>query len=543
MKEIKHGYFSKIEDDRTWSGYPVKIFYTEEDLKTKDKSLPGEFPYTRGIYRDMYRGRLWTMRAVCGFGTPEETNERFRFLFKEGETGLDVIFDIPTMTGIDADHPDVRDEVGVQGTSLCSLPDMEEMMDGIPLDKVSSSLVITSYASPVILAFYIALAQKMGIDIKNLRGTIQNDPLHHRFCGYPEEFTPTELCLKTATDIIEFCTKNMPLFYPQNINAYDLRENGLNAAQEIAFSFGMAMAYIDACLKRGLKIDEFGPRIAFYCSAHIDIFEEVAKFRAMRRMWAKLMKEKYGAKDERTLKFKFGVHTAGCSLVPQEPLNNIIRVAYEALAAVLGGVQSLHCCAYDEPLALPTEESARIALRTQQILAYETGVGRCADPLGGSYYVEYLTDKLEEEANKILEEIMRQGGMVNAIKSGWVQREIDNFAYQYQREVMERKRLIVGMNIFRSEAQGKPIPVHRISKKKRMEQIRKIKNLRKTRSKRDVLDALSALKSAAKDEKNLIPYIVDCAKVYCTMGEIMGVIREAYGMRYDPLGKLQSPLK
>ncbi|MEW6200829.1 MAG: methylmalonyl-CoA mutase family protein [bacterium] len=546
-EKMVDAYFEKPSRLRTWSDFDIKTTYTPEDVShlnyKKDIADPGKYPYTRGIHEDMYRGKYWTRREVCGYGSPADTNERFKYLVEHGQAGLDVIFDIPTMTGIDADHPRVEDDVGIQGTSLPTLKDMELLMEGIPLDRVSASLVITSYAAPVILAQYIALAQNQNIDISKLRGTIQNDPLHHRFCGYPPSMSPLELSLKMAVDIIEYCTKNMLMWYPMNINAYDLRENGINAPQEIGFSFAMAITYIEGALRRGLAIDEFAPRLAFYCSSHIDFFEEIAKLRAARRLWAKMMKERFKAKDPRSLKFRFGVHTAGCSLVPQQPLNNIIRVAYEALAAVLAGVQSLHCCSYDEPIGLPTETAHQIALRTQQILAYETGVANTTDPLGGSYYLEYLTDKIVDEAEKILDEIEGRGGMFKAIQSGWVTAEIEKAAYKYQKEIKDRERLVVGMNTFQIPPEEETaVEVHRVSHESVKEQIENLKILKKNRDNAKVKKSLDAMRRAAEkgEKENLIPPIIEAVKTYASIGEIIGTVREVYGLSYDPLGVIQS---
>lgn len=541
-EKMMDAYFEKPARLRTWSNFDVKTTYTPDDIShldyKKDTGDPGEYPHTRGIHEDMYRGKYWTRREVCGYGSPADTNRRFKYLVEQGQAGLDVIFDIPTMTGLDADHPRVEDDVGIQGTSLPTLRDMQIMMEGIPLDKISMSLVITSYAAPVILAQYIALAQKQNIDLSKLRGTIQNDPLHHLFCGYPPSMVPLELSLKTAVDIIEYSTRNLPLWYPMNINAYDMRENGINAPQEIGFSFAMAMTYIEGALRRGLEIDEFAPRLAFYCSSHIDFFEEIAKLRAARRLWAKIMKERFKAKDPRSLKFRFGVHTAGCSLVPQQALNNIVRVAYEALAAVLAGVQSLHCCSYDEPVGLPTEAAHQIALRTQQILAYETGVANTTDPLGGSYYLEHLTDKIECETKKVLEEIENKGGMFEAIRTGWVTDEIEKAAYEYQKEVKNKERLIVGMNIFQiPPEEDAPVEVHRISRESVKQQIENLKKLKKDRDNKKVKKSLDALRRAAEkgEKQNLIPPVIEAVKTYASMGEIIGTVREAYGLSYDPL--------
>lgn len=542
-------YFEKPSRLRTWSGFPVKSFYEPGDVSGDYRAhvgRPGEFPYTRGIHPDMYRGRFWTRREVCGFGTPEDTNARMKFLLAQGASGLNVIFDIPTMTGMDADHPMVEEEVGVQGTSLSTIEDMEALMAGLPLDGISMSIIVTSHAAPVVLAMYLAAAEARGLPLARLRGTIQNDPLHHRFCGYPPAYSPLNLGLKTGIDCLEFCARHMPHWYPMNVNAYDLREEGLGAAQEIAFSFAMARTYIDRALDRGLVIDEFAPRMVFYCSAHIDLLEEVAKFRAMRRMWAHMLRDRYRATDPRSWQFKFGVHTAGVSLVPQQPLNNIVRIAYEALAAVLGGAQSLHCCSYDEPLSLPTETAHQIAIRTQQILAYETGVANAADPLGGSYLVESLTDRLEAEAVEIGKRIEEQGGMYRAIETGWVDQELEHAAYRYQLEVERRERTVVGANAFVVPPEkDHAVPVH--ERPSTAEVQGRLEQLRRFRERRDADAVRAALRrlqgECAKGERhNLIPSLIETVRAGVTLGEAVGVMREAYGHAYDPAGQLHLTL-
>lgn len=545
LKAVKDAYFAKPHRLKTWSGIPVKPVYTKDDAPPQvQDELPGLFPFTRGLHNEGYRGKLWTRREVCGYGTGSDTNNRLQFLMNEGESGLSVIFDIPTMTGLDADHPDVSDEIGVQGTSISCLDDMRELTKNIPLDEASFSLVITSYAAPVILSMYLACAEERGVLFSKLRGTIQNDPLHHRFCGYPQEFTPVDLSLKTAVDIIEYSAQNMPLWYPQNVNAYDLRENGLSAPQEIAFSFAMAFAYVDEALSRGLHIDEFAPRIAFYCSCHSDLFEEAAKLRAMRRLWAKLIKKRYNPKNEKSLHFRFGIHTAGITLVPQQPLNNVVRIAYQALSAVLGGAQSVHCCSYDEPVCLPTEESHRLAVRTQQILAFETGAGNVADPLGGSYYVEALTDKLEEEALKLLDDVENRGGILECIRSGWLDNEIENAMYNVMQDIKSGERIVVGVNAFKIPPDDDTqIGVHRVPKGVTASQKKRLRELRKTRDAKHHRKTLREMYEAAREDKkrNVIPFMMDAVKSGATMGECMGVLRMAWDMPYDPMEKLNPP--
>jgi methylmalonyl-CoA mutase N-terminal domain/subunit len=547
VEKLTEAYFEKPKKTETWSGFPLKEVYTPADVRhisyRKEIGDPGQFPYTRGVYRDMFRGRYWTRREVCGYGTAADTNERLKFHIEEGASGLSVIPDVPSHIGVDGDHPLAMDEVGLQGAPFTSLSDMEDLVAGIPLDKITMSFNESASTCPVTLAQYIIAAQKQGVEQAKLRGTMQNDPLHARYCGYRPN-NPIDLSIRTSTDIIEYCTRNMPLWTSGNVNLYDWREMGINAPQEIAFGFSVAMAYIDAALQRGLDIDEFAPRRAFYCSAHIDFFEEIAKLRAARRLWARIMKEKYGAKDPRSLVFRFGVHTAGCSLFPQQPLNNIIRIAYEALAAVLGGVQSLHCCSYDEPIALPTEEAHRIAIRTQQVLAYETGVANVTDPLGGSYYVESLTNRIEEEAVSVMGEIEKAGGALEAMRTGWFDREVEKAAIKYQREIDSGERIIVGVNAFTAEREEEtPGGVHRVDLQSQRIQLEKVSELKKTRDNSKVRKAVAKLRSEAEkgEQVNLMPAIMEAVSAYATRAEIMGTIRQVYGYSYDPLEVIESP--
>lgn len=545
-QEGQGSYYEKATDLKTWSGLPLKAFYGPVDVASLDYegdvADPGAFPYTRGIHRDMFRGRYWTLREVCGYGTPEETNERLSFLIKEGVGGLNVIPDNPSIMGLDSDHPRAGGEVGVQGVPLCSLQDMELLMKDIALDKISMSLIVSSTQTPVTLSQYIALAQNRGLSPADLAGTTQNDPIHCRYAGFAIS-SPTDLALKTAVDVIEYCTLNMPRWYPINVNLYDLREQGLNAPQEVAFGFSIALLYMQGAIDRGLDIDAFAPRFAFYCSVHMDFFEEIAKLRAARRIWAKIMKERFGARNPRSLQFKFGVHTAGCSLVHQQPLNNIIRVAYEAMAAVLAGVQSLHCCSYDEPIALPTEESVRLALRTQQILAHETGVARVADPLGGSYYIESLTEQMEHEILSLMEKIEGLGGMRKAIETGWLDARMEEAALKYQQEVERNERIVVGLNDFEVDEEPPARGVHRVSSTSGEKQIARLKELRESRDERRVKETLLALKSRAEmgEKENLIPAMIDAAKQYATLAEVLGTVRRVMGEPYDPLGILGHP--
>ncbi len=548
FEKLEKAYYEGAKRLKTWSGFSVKEVYTPEDVNgidySKDIADPGDYPYTRGIHANMFRGRVWTKRELCGFGTPADTNKRLKYLTEEGQSGLNFINDLPTALGMDSDHPLAEGEIGIIGVPLSSLRDMETLMDGMPIDKASVSIVVSTCTAPIVLAQYIALAEKRGVDISGLRGTIQNEPLKGRYCGFGPNTEHPDLCLQSAVDIIEYCTKYMPNWYTMNVNLYDLRETGINAFQEVGFGFSMAIAYINEALKRGLDIDDFAPRMAFYCSAHIDFFEEIAKLRAARRLWAKIMKDRFKAKNPKSVKFKFGIHTAGCSLVPQQPMNNIIRVAYEALAAVLSGVQSLHCCSYDEPIALPTEEAHRIALRTQQVLAYETGVATVADPLAGSFYVENLTNGIEDEAAKIIEKIDEIGGITAAMNTKWLDNEIEKAAYKYQKELDEKERIVVGVNEFvippEEDIEGE---VHKISSEAAKTQIEGLRELRETRDNDKVQETLSKLREAAaeKSGKNLMPFIVDAVKVYATIGEVNGTIREAFGYHYDTMGVINSP--
>jgi methylmalonyl-CoA mutase N-terminal domain/subunit len=547
IERMKEAFLEGAKGHTTWSGIPVKTHYTAQDLSGLDLESesppPGTHPYTRGIHEDLYRGKYWTRREVCGYGMPEDTNARFKFLIDEGVTGLNVIIDVPTSFGIDPDHPKARGEVGMSGANFSTIADMERIMEDIPLDKVNMSLITASAVSPVILAQYLAVARQRGIEPEGLNGTIQNDPLHTRYCGH-NFCMPVDLCLKANADIVEYCTHNMPRWYTMNVNLYDMREQGLDAAQEIGIGFSFAMLYMNEARERGLKVDAFAPRMAFYCSAHIDFFEEIAKYRAARKIWARLMQEKYGAQDPRSLRFRFGVHTAGCSLVPQQPLNNITRIGFEALAAVLGGAQSIHCCSYDEPIALPTEESQRIALRTQQIIAYETGVANVTDPLGGSYYIEALTQRVEEAAERVLEEIDDLGGMVKAMESGWLDDLIGEMALKHQRKVEERERIVVGQNAFRIPEKEEPLPeVHRVSPEVAEKKAAEVRKLRKERDAPRARQALEGLcqKIRMNRKATLIPEMVEAVTAHVTLGEIMGAVRREFGHPYDPFGILEGP--
>ncbi|MCX5872947.1 MAG: methylmalonyl-CoA mutase family protein [Deltaproteobacteria bacterium] len=540
-------YYEKPQSAKTWSGYEVQELYTPDDLAHKDYKREigdaGDYPFTRGLHRNMFRGRYWTRREVVGIGSPADTHERAAFCFEQGGTGLNTIADVTYEMGLDADHPWAKTEVGLTGVNITSVKDMETLVGDIPLDKVSWSLITASTAAAATMAQYVVVAQQKKYDISCLRGSIQNDPIHFRYCGF-RPACPLDLSVKLGADVMEYCTRNMPKFYYTTVNMYDLREQGINAHQEVAYGFGIAMCYIDELLRRGLHIDDFAPRFTFYVSCHVDFFEEIAKIRAARRMWAKLLKEKYGAKDPRSMQFRFAVHTAGCSLVPQQPLNNIVRIAYEALAAVLSGVQSLHCCSYDEPMCLPTEKGHLQALRTQQILAYETGVTNVADPLGGSYFIESLTDKIEEEALRCMKEVEDLGGMEEAIRSEWLDRKFETEAVKRQKEVDGGDKLIVGVNIFDSEPETKtPLGVQRITEQSAKQQISEVQELKRTRNVGRLREAIDRLRDDASSRKNTIPAMIEATKVFATTAELLGTVREVMGYPYDPMQVIESPFK
>jgi len=538
-------YYEKPASTRTWSGYEVKEIYTPEDRASENYKEKigdaGEYPFTRGLHRNMFRGRYWTRREVVGIGSPADTHERAAYCFKNGGTGLNTIADVTYEMGLDADHPWAQNEVGLTGVNISHIKDMETLVGDIPLDKVSWSLITASTAAAPTMAQYVAVSRNKGYDISRLRGSIQNDPIHFRYCGF-RPACPLDLSVKLGSDVMEFCTREMPKWYYTTVNMYDLREQGITAPQEIAYGFGIAMCYIDELIRRGLHIDEFAPRFTFYVSCHIDIFEEIAKIRAARRMWAKLMKEKYGARDPRSMHFRFAVHTAGCSLIPQQPLNNLVRIAYEALAAVLAGVQSLHCCSYDEPMCLPTEKGHLQALRTQQILAYETGVTNVSDPFGGSYYVESLTDKMEEEALRYMEEVDGVGGMEEAIRTEWLDRRFETEAVKRQKEVDNLDKLVVGVNIFTTEEEKTtPLGVQRIPEHSAKSQIEGVRKLRMSRDKWKLNEAIKKLREAAAEGRNTIPAMIEATQAMATTGELLGTVREVFGYSYDPLNIIESP--
>ena len=514
----------------TGSDKEVKRIYTKEDTKdiSYEESLgfPGIYPYTRGVQPTMYRGRLWTMRQYAGFGNAEESNERYKFLLQKGQTGLSIAFDLPTQMGYDSDHPMSEGEVGKVGVAIDSLADMEVLFDGIPLDKVSTSMTINAPAA-VLLAMYIAVAEKQGVSAEKLRGTIQNDILKEYIARGTYIFPPKP-SMRLIIDIFGYCSRNVPNWNTISISGYHIREAGSTAAQEIAFTLADGVAYVKAAIESGLKVDEFAPRLSFFFNAHNDLLEEVAKFRAARFLWARIMKEKFDAQNPKSLMLRFHTQTAGCTLTAQQPDNNIVRVAVQTLAAVLGGTQSLHTNSRDEALALPTEDSVQIALRTQQVVAHESGVTNTIDPLAGSYYVESLTDDLIKEASEMIEKIEEMGGMVSAIEKGFVQQQIQNSAYDYQKSIERKERIIVGLNEFKVEEKTKPelLKVDPVIGEKQKIRLQKIKD---SRDNETVILKLEAIKEAAKSEENLMPHILEAVKEYATLGEICEVLREEFG--------------
>lgn len=520
----------------TISGDEVKVLYTPEDLEDfdyqRDLGYPGEFPYTRGVHTDMYRGRLWTMRQFSGFGTPEDTNKRYKFLLEQGQTGLSVAFDMATIMGYDSDHPRARGEVGRCGVAVSSLADMETIFDGIPLDKISTSMTINAPAA-MLLCFYIAVGEKQGVDSKLLTGTIQNDILKE-YIAQKSWIFPPEPSMRIITDIMAFAAEEVPRWNTISISGYHIREAGSTAAQELAFTLADGFAYVEAGIAAGLDVDTFAPRLSHFFNAHLDFFEEIAKYRAARRIWARHMREKYKAKNPRSWLMRFHTQTAGCSLTSQQPENNIIRTAYEALSAVLGGTQSLHTNSMDETLALPTEKAVLIALRTQQIIANESGVANTIDPLAGSYYMESLTNRLEDAAAEYFQKIEDLGGVIKAIEVGFFQKEIADAAYRYQKEIEKKRRIIVGVNDFVLQDEEVEIDVLKISPQVEKRQIEKLAKLRAERDNGEVERTLKELRKSANEGSNLLPRILACTRCYATLGEIIQVLREEFGEYKDP---------
>ncbi|MBK7256666.1 MAG: methylmalonyl-CoA mutase family protein [Ignavibacteriae bacterium] len=515
----------------TVSGQDIKPLYTPADVAGKDPSRelgnPGEYPYTRGIYGSMYRGRLWTMRQFAGFGTPEDTNERYHYLLGHGQTGLSVAFDLPTLMGCDCDDPLAEGEVGICGVSVSSLADMEALFRGITLKDVSTSMTINAPAA-MALALYIVVAGQQGAKPSELRGTIQADILKE-YIAQKEWIYPPRPSMRIVTDMIEYCTQEMPLWHPVSVSGYHIREAGSTAIQELAFTLADGFAYVEACIERGMDVDAFAPRLSFFFNSHLDFFEEIAKFRAARRIYAKRMKERYGARDPRSMTLRFHTQTAGCTLTAQQPENNIVRTAFQALAGVLGGTQSLHTNSMDETLALPGEKAVKIALRTQQIIAHETGVVNTADPLGGSYFIESLTDTMEAGAEEYFRRIDALGGVIPAIEQGFFQREIADAAYRYQRALDEGEKVMVGVNSFTEEHEKVEIPILTISPDVEASQRRRIAAVRASRDGHAVEQALAALRDAAAGDANLMPPLIACARAYATVGEMCRTLAAVFG--------------
>jgi len=512
------------------SGIPIKRLYTPLDGTgmgyLQDLGLPGEHPFTRGVQPTMYRGRHWTMRQYAGFATAEESNKRYKFLLEQGQTGLSVAFDLPTQIGYDSDHDMARGEVGKVGVAISSLRDMETLFEGIPLDKVSTSMTINAPAS-ILLAMYMAVAEKQGVSSEKLKGTIQNDILKEYSSRGTYIFPPAP-SMRIITNIFAYCSDKIPQWNTISISGYHIREAGATAVQEVAFTLANGIAYVEAALDAGLDVDIFGPRLSFFFNSHLDFFEEVAKFRAARRLWAKVMKERFKARNPRSMMVRFHTQTAGCTLTAQQPQINIVRVAFQALAAVLGGTQSLHTNSMDEALSLPSEEAVQVALRTQQLIAHETGVADTVDPLGGSYYIEELTREIVQRAESYIKTIDEMGGAPAAIEKGFIQREIQESAYEYQREIEKGERTVVGLNRFQAE-EKKPANLLRVDPSVRFSQIEKLKKLKSERDGRRVSKSLAQLKKVAEGDGNLMVPILEAVKAYATLGEICDVLRGVFG--------------
>ena len=514
----------------TVSGSSVEPLYYPEDSDDEyleKLGFPGQYPYTRGIHANMYRGKLWTMRQFSGFGTPKETNARYHYLLKQGQTGLSVAFDMPTLMGYDTDHEFSRGEVGKCGVNVQSLSDMQSLFNGIDLGVVSVSQTINGPAI-ILLAYYVAAAEEQGVDRIDLRGTLQNDILKE-FIAQKEWIFPPKPSMRIITDIIEFCTSELPQFNTISISGYHIREAGSTAAQELAFTLLDGFCYVEHAIERGIDVDEFSPRLSFFFNSHLDFFEEVAKYRAARRIWSRHMKEKYSAKSERSWKLRFHTQTAGATLTAQQPEINIARTAFQALAAVMGGTQSLHTNSMDETLALPSEKAAEIALRTQQLIAYETGIANVTDPLGGSWYVESLTDQLEEEAEAYFQKVDEMGGVIAAIEDGYFQREIARSAFEYEKKINDKSRIVVGVNDFIKEDEEIEIPILKIGKEAEEDQNAKLKALRNTRDPQSVKLALDNVRKAASSEKNLMPPLIKAAHAGATLGEIVIEMKKVFG--------------
>jgi methylmalonyl-CoA mutase N-terminal domain/subunit len=526
----------RAEKFTTTSLVPIKRLYTPLDIEdidfSRDIGFPGEYPFTRGIHPTMYRGKLWTMRQFAGYGTAFDTNKRFKYLLEQGQTGLSVAFDLPTLMGLDSDHPLSEGEVGKCGVAVSSLEDMEVLFDGIPLEQVTTSMTINAPAA-VIFAMYLVVAEKQGADWKKISGTIQNDILKE-YIAQKEWIYPPRPHMRLIVDTIAFCTREVPRWNTISISGYHIREAGATALQELAFTLRDGIEYVEWCMAAGLDVDEFAPRLSFFFNCHNDFFEEIAKFRAARRVWAKVMRERFGAKNPRSWMCRFHTQTAGCSLTAQQPYNNVVRTAIQALAAVLGGTQSLHTNSLDEALALPTEFAATLALRTQQIIAHESGVANTIDPLAGSYFVERLTSDMERGCVEYFEKIDALGGMIAAIEHGFPQKEIHEAAYQYQRAIDRKEKIIVGVNEYVVDREPQEIPILYIDESVAELQKRRLRDLRARRDNAQVRKSLDALKRAAQGTENTMPYILECVRAYATLGEICDAMKEVFGEYQEP---------
>jgi methylmalonyl-CoA mutase N-terminal domain/subunit len=520
----------------TVSGIPVKTLYTPDDIEGfdyhHDLGYPGEFPFTRGVYTNMYRGRLWTMRQFSGFGTPKDTNKRYKYLLKHGQTGLSVAFDFPTLYGRDSDDPFARGEVGKCGVAIDTLRDMEILFHGIPLEQISTSMTINPPAA-MLLAMYIAVGEKQGVPRKALMGTIQNDMLKE-YQAQKTWIYPPEPSMRIITDTMSYCAKEVPKWNTISISGYHIREAGSTALQELAFTLKNGFTYVEYGMKAGLDVDIFAPRLSFFFNSHLDFFEEIAKYRAARRIWARMMQDRYNAQSPRSYLMRFHTQTAGCTLTAQQPENNIMRTAFQALAAVLGGTQSLHTNSMDETYALPTEQAVKIALRTQQLIAFETGAGNTIDPLGGAYFIEALTDELEKGAYKYFERIDKLGGVVKAIEKGFFQKEISRSSYEYQKKLERKEKYHVGVNIFQEDT--KPdMEILKIPKEVERAQVASLRRIKRERNTRKVKENLKSLRKGAADGSNLMPLILECVRAYATLGEMCGTLKEEFGEYQEPI--------
>lgn len=547
FEEMEKAYSKKATGFSDSLRCEVKKVYSQDDIAdldySRDIGKPGKYPFTRGIHQDMYRGKLWTMRSLIGFGTPEDSRERVKYMSLLGTGGLNIIPDGPTLNGLDPDHPLAEGEIGVVGIPFTTLNDMEIFLDTIPIEKISTSIVITTCTAPIVFAQFLAVAEKRGLDKSKLRGTIQNNPLKDFYCSHQLSSSHLDLCMKTCGDIYEFCVRYMPKWNPTNIGMASFSPFGLNAMQDLGIAFAIALAEIDELLNRGYNIDDIAQKMAFFCSTDMNFLEQIAKFRAARRLWAKIMNEKYGAKKPESLKFRFGAFTSGYTLYPQEPMNNIIRLTIQAMALILGGVQSMFVCAYDEPIALPSEESMRLSLRVQQILAHESGISNTVDPLGGSYFVEWATNKIEQGTIKFLDTLNSHGGIASVDGSKWLNTELERSLFAYHQRIRSGELVKVGVNAFTLPGEKEMVPIiHKNPPRVGEAQLKRLKKVKASRNEEKLKKNLIKLRAAAEKRNgvNLMPYIIETVKDYATVGEIFGTLREAYGYSYDPANEVGS---